>query len=262
LASCAVAWHWPRTADLRAWERVSFASRSGARLAGLYGTATSERKGVVVCAHPLRKDAKGYFLSSGRADVLRRGGFDVLLFDFNGFGESSHGDFNYVQDVLAAGEFAYGRAGTLPVHALGACFGAVWTLCAATQDHPFSGIVVEAPFTSLHEYFASGSLERAFLRLLWRMFPKTAANATPIDAVGRLAGMPRLLVVGGVEDTIAPIGMSRRLYEACNLPRAARGVWYVEGADHLRAFEAAPREYEQRVTEFLAGASVRSALVW
>src|SRR5450631_3863360 len=72
LGRFAVDWQWPRTADLSAWEPFSIPSRSGASLAALYGTGDGERKGVVVCAHPLRRDAKGFFLTSGRADALRR----------------------------------------------------------------------------------------------------------------------------------------------------------------------------------------------
>lgn len=253
-----VDWHWPRTADRGIWEELSIASRSGATLAGLYATGNGRRKGVVICAHPLRRDAKSFFLSSGRADVFLRNGYDVLLFDFNGFGASSHGDFNYVQDLLAAAAYARQRAAGLPVHALAACFGAVWTMCAAMYDHPFCAIVVEAPITSLPEYFAESPIARAFLRVLWRLFPRTAAGATPIEAAARLAGTPRLLIIGGIDDTITPIEMSRRLYETCTLPRSARAVWYVERAGHLRAFEVAPREYEERVIDFLTTAADRS----
>ena len=199
------------------------------------------------CSHPLRRNAKGYFLSSGRSEVLRRNGYDVLLFDFNGLGESSQGDFNYVEGVLAAARYARRRAGGLPVHALAVCFGAVWTLCAATREAPFDGIAVEAPLTSLHDYYARDPLAKAFLRLLWHVFPRSAAGASPLESARRLAGMPRLLVIAGFDDTITPIGMSRRLYEACTLPQAARSIWSVAGAEHLRAFEAAP--------SFFAGAS-------
>lgn len=261
LARYAVAWRWPRSVDAAPWDRISFPSRSGATLAGCYATAYGERKGVVVCVHPLRKDAKGYFLSSGRAQALRRNGYDVLLFDLNGFGESAHGDFRYDRDVLAAADYACARAARLPVHALSACFGAVWTLSAATQEHPFSGIVVEAPLTTMQEYYAHAPLARTFFHLLWRLFPRSAANAAPMCAVGALAGNVRLLMIGGVEDTIAPITMTRRLYEACTLPRRKRQLWYVDGAKHLRAFEAAPHEYEQRVTDFLDAAAESTALV-
>src|ERR1035441_9015864 len=106
-------WTWPRASDPAAWEQLSIASRNGASLAALYGIAHGCRKGVVVCAHPLRRDAKSFFLRSGRADLLRRNGYDVLLFDFNGFGASSHGDFNYADDVLAVAHYARERAAAL-----------------------------------------------------------------------------------------------------------------------------------------------------
>jgi pimeloyl-ACP methyl ester carboxylesterase len=257
-----VPWRWPRSVPLDAWERVGLRSRSGAELAALYGTAHTERRGVVVCVHPLRRDAKGYFLSSGRADMmLRRNGFDVLLFDFNGFGESSQGDFNYHRDVLAAAGYARGRANGLPVSALAACFGAVWTLGAATLEHAFQTIVLEAPLTTMQEFYARHRLAVAFFNLLWRLFPRSAANASPVESAGKLRGSPRLLIIGGLDDETAPPEMSRRLYDACSLPSGACCVWYVEGAAHLRAFEAAPREYEAHVTGFLAAPGVRPLLV-
>jgi alpha-beta hydrolase superfamily lysophospholipase len=256
-----VRWRWPRAVAHDAWDRTSIVSRSGATLAGLYGRAAGERKGVVVCVHPLRREAKGYFLRSGRADVLRANGYDVLAFDLNGFGESTQGDFNYADDVAAAADFACECAGRLPVHALAACFGAVWALAAATREHPFSGIAIEAPLTTLSEYYRPDPVLRRIFELLLRAFPKSAADACPMDAVGRLAGTPQLMVIGGVEDTFAPITMSRLLYEACNLPQAARRIWYVDGAEHLQAFEAAPHEYAARITDFFAGAAQTSALV-
>jgi uncharacterized protein len=255
-------WTWPRTSDPAAWEQLSIASRSGASLAALYGIGHGCRKGVVVCAHPLRRDAKSFFLRSGRADLLRRNGYDVLLFDFNGFGESSQGDFNYTHDVLAAAQYACERAKGLPVHALGACFGAVWLLGAATLDDPFSAIILEAPSTTMQEFYARQRVASAFFGLLWRLFPKSAAAASPIDCAAKLAGTPQLLLVGGLDDAIAPPDMSRRLYEACNLPRGTRSIWYVERAGHLRAFETAPQAYERRVTEFFAAAGARPTLVW
>ena len=248
-----VQWHWPAATESEGWEELRIASRSGASLACLYGIGAGQRQGVVVCAHPLRRDAKGFFLSNGRVEVFRRNGYDVLLFDFNGFGASSGGDFHYVDDVLAAGDYARARAGVFPVHILALCFGAIWTLCAATQDHPFSAIVVEAPLTSLHEYYAGDLFGRTLLRLFWRLFPQTAARATPIEAAAKLAGTPRLLIIGGLEDAVAPIDMSRRLFEACTLPLSARAIWCVGGAAHLDAFETAPAEYEERVMAFLSG---------
>ena len=44
-----------------------------------------------MCAHPMGVEAKGYYLKHGHGMALRQGGFNVLLFDFNGFGESGNG---------------------------------------------------------------------------------------------------------------------------------------------------------------------------
>ncbi len=250
----AVRWRWPRTVDLRAWERLAFESGSGARIAALYAPAAVARKGVVVCAHPLRRDAKGFFLSTGRADVLRRHGYDVLLFDFNGFGESSSGDFRYVRDLLAAAAVARERAGGLPVHALAACFGAVWTLGAAALDDTFSRIVLEAPLSSMRDYLAADPLGKLVFELAWRLFPGAAAHADPLAAAAKIAGAPRLLFITGEDDLVAPPAMAERLRAACGLPLGEDTLWRVAGAAHLRAFEAAPEAYARRVIAFLDGA--------
>jgi pimeloyl-ACP methyl ester carboxylesterase len=148
------------------------------------------------------------------------------------------------------------------VHALAVCFGAVWTLGAATLDHPFSAIVVEAPLTTMQEFYARHRFASAFFKLLWRLFPRSAATASPIQWAGSLTGAPKVLIVGGLDDAVAPPEMSRRLHEACNVPSASRRVWYVEGAAHLRALETAPQEYAARITDFLSGAVLRPKLVW
>jgi pimeloyl-ACP methyl ester carboxylesterase len=103
-------WRWPEGVERTSWERLRIPSASGVELAGLFGRAHGPAKGAVVCVHPLGAAAKGFFLQSGRAHALRRGGFDVVLFDFDGFGESPQGDRNYAADLRAAAAYARKRA--------------------------------------------------------------------------------------------------------------------------------------------------------
>jgi pimeloyl-ACP methyl ester carboxylesterase len=248
-----VAWEWPDGATARHWERVSIPSPTGADLAAAFACAHGPSKGVVVCAHPMRKSAKGYFLASGRAEMLRRNGYDVLLFDFNGFGESPHGDFHYPLDVLAAGAFARRIAGGLPVHALGASFGAGWILCAATREHPFDAIVVESPFTTPQEFYARYPLGKFVLDALWRAFPRTPTTMLPLEAAERLTGDPRVLFIGCLADAKTAPAMTRRIYDRCNVRRERRSIWFANRADHIRAFETDPGEYERRVVAMLDG---------
>jgi pimeloyl-ACP methyl ester carboxylesterase len=248
-----VGWQWPSGVDRRPWERVDIPSRSGALLAGLFACAHGRSKGVVVCAHPMRRSAKGYFLASGRAEMLRRHGYDVLLFDFNGFGESPQGNFNYPLDVLAAGEFARRIAGGLPVHVVAASFGAGWSICAATREHPFESLVLECPFTTPQEFYARFPWGRFALDVLWQFFPKTRATMIPLESAERIAGDPRMLFIGCLADTTTAPAMTRRLFDRCSLRRERRGVWFADRAGHIRAFEADPDGFERRVTRFLDG---------
>jgi pimeloyl-ACP methyl ester carboxylesterase len=248
-----VTWEWPAGVDRRPWEPVTIPSGSRATLAGLFACAHGRAKGVVVCAHPMRRSAKGYFLASGRAEMLRRNGYDVLLFDFNGFGESPHGNFNYPLDVLAAGAFAARIAGGLPVHVLGASFGAGWSICAAAREHPFNSLVLECPFTTPQEFYARYPWGRLALDTLWQFFPKTRTTMVPLDAAERLAGEPRAFFIGCLADATTAPAMTRRLFDRCNLERERRAVWFADRAGHIRAFETDPGGFERRVTAFLDG---------
>ena len=251
-----VDWKWPVGVDACSWERVTIPSRSGAELAGLYGTTDAlVPKGVVVCAHPMRRCAKGFFLESGRAEMLLRNGYDVLLFDFNGFGESPNGDFRYPYDVLAAGGYAHARAKGRPVHAFALSFGSGWAICAATQQHPFSSIILEGPFTRIQDYYRGSPGAKAVVSVLSKMFSHSAEMLTPIEAVRYIAGKPKMLFIGATQDTTTPSWMTRQLFRACSVPRSDKQEWFVRNAGHIRGFESAPELYEHRVIRFLDAAS-------
>jgi pimeloyl-ACP methyl ester carboxylesterase len=89
----------------RNWQRVSIPSPTGATLVGLVAEAEGDPAGTLVLAHPMGKAAKGFWLRHGHAELFRRAGFHVLVFDFNGFGESEAVSFDYPSDALAAGRF-------------------------------------------------------------------------------------------------------------------------------------------------------------
>ena len=100
------------------------------------------------------KAAKGFWLRYGHAALFRQSGFNVLVFDANGFGESAASSFDYPSDVLAAGLWAQARTQALPVGLVGASFGAAWGLCAmARAESPFRAAVLEAAFPTLPEFW-------------------------------------------------------------------------------------------------------------
>lgn len=250
-------WRWPEKADPRSWERTIIRSESGAQLAGLLGTATSgTARGAVVLAHPLGLPAKGFWLKHGHADLLRRNGFHVLAFDYNGFGESQSGTFDYPADVLAAGFYMRECYARVPLAVIGASFGAGWSICAmAHPDQPFQAAILESIFPTLPYYWRRFWLPYAVLRASQVVYPMLERKLRPISAAAQLHGDPRILLIFGERDALTPPSVGHQFRET--MQRCARvDLWIAPGASHNVAYAAAPEAYSKRVLGLLDSASL------
>lgn len=266
-----VPWRWPSDGEPKeAWEPFTFDPWQGGALAGLWGAAEGEPKGVVVCAHPTRRLAKGHFLQRGYSQFLRDAGYHVLLFDFNGFGRSTRRGFYYPADVLAAGREAQRRAPGLPVGLLGVCFGGSYGICAmAAPDHPFEAAILEAPYESAPQVLgamgrAGRSDYRPFFhsrRIVMTLLGPLRPGLLPLRQARRLRDVRSLLFIVGGADDIAPRSVSERLMRACRRSAAPAAadceIWEVPGGEHLKAPEADPAAYAARVTAFFDRALAR-----
>ena len=259
-------WSWPAEAEAERgrWRRVEFDNGRGGKLVGLFGEAgPGPARGTVVCAHPMGVEAKGFYLKHGHAQMLRGGGYNVLLFDFNGFGESPDADLLYPDDVLAAARGARELAPGLPVVGLGSSFGAAWLLCALGREgHGLSAAVLECPFTTLDEYWIRYKVAYAVLKVSTVLMPRLLAQLRPVERIRELRGVSKVLFIYGAMDTVTPVSMGERLMAACPLPPEQRSLWVVPEAKHTRALGAAPEAYRERVLGLLdsalAGAAAQS----
>lgn len=245
-------WRWPQRIDPSSWIKIQFDNGRGTPLAGLYGPAASpQAKGNVVCAHPMGTEAKGYFLKQGHADMLRRHGYNVLLFDFNGFGESQNGDFMYPLDIVAAGRELRARAPGLPLGVFGVSFGAAWLLCAlAEEGHGFEAAVAESAFTTLDEFWRPYPVAYAVLKVINQLMPRLRVRLRPVVRIGQISGVSSLLLIHGERDVVTPPQMGERFAAACALPAERRSLWIVPGAEHIKARAAGPEAYDERVVRF------------
>jgi alpha-beta hydrolase superfamily lysophospholipase len=238
------------------WTRVEFPNASGARLVGLHARArTGAPKAVVVVPHPMVAEAKGWAMRSGHTDLLRDAGYDVFVFDFNGFGESENGRFEFPTDIVAAGQAAAKLHPDVPVALLGISMGAGYGVCALdTPDHPFKAAVIENAFTTLDEFWIQYKAPYVLLRTLSALAPTLARTLRPIERITTIQGVQSMFLIYGADDTATPPGMGERLLAACPLPDDKRSLWVVPQARHLRASKAAPDEYRTRVVGFLDAA--------
>jgi len=255
-----VPWVWPSNSEQSDWERVSFQSGNGAQLQGLWGVAASETgdtgnaNATLVLAHPMGKAAKGFWLRYGHAELFRQAGFNVLVFDANGFGESQGKSFDYPADILAAGIWAQRRHPHLSVGLIGASFGAAWGLCSlAREGSPYQAAVLEAAFPTLPDFWKHYPIANAAIRMSQVVWPSLERNLRPERQAALVKGNPSVLLIHGDADIYTPPHFGERLQRAFGAA-AKTELMILPGVDHTFAYRDAADAYRARVIPFLNAA--------
>ncbi|MDX5297772.1 MAG: alpha/beta fold hydrolase [Gammaproteobacteria bacterium] len=246
-------WQWPDNVEQHPWQRLTIPSTSGARLAALVGETTQpQAKGAILLSHPMGAIAKGFWMKYGHADVLREAGYHVMVFDLNGFGESSSSTMDFPLDVLAAGKALQARYPDLPVAVVGASMGAAMSVCAmAEPDHPFKAAVLESAFPTLLHFWSRYPIPKLGIQLSRLLYPAGERRLRPIHAATRLVGNPALFLIYGDADVFTPVKDGQQLLSALRSRAAHTDFWEVPGAQHTHAYGAQPEMYAQKVVGFL-----------
>ncbi len=245
-------WRWPEGVDQHQWQRLSINSQSGASIAALLAPAHSpQAKGAVLMSHPMGVVAKGFWMKYGHAELLRQAGYHVMVFDLNGFGESTSTSMDYPLDVLAAGQALQAQYPDLPVAVVGASMGAAMSVCAMAQpEHPFKAAVLEAAFPTLLHFWSRYPIPKLGIQLSKVVYPAGERSLRPIHAAENLVGSPGLLMIYGDDDEFTPIKDGELLWQALQ-HRTTTEFWKVPGAKHTHAYAAQPKAYAEKVIGFL-----------
>jgi fermentation-respiration switch protein FrsA (DUF1100 family) len=176
------------------------------------------------------------------AEALRRGGLQVLLVDYRGFGGNpgSPSERGLAADSRAAYSYVTRRPDVDPARLVyfGESLGSAVAVDLASE-HPPAALILRSPFTSMADI---GAHHYPFLpvRFLIRdRFPS-------IDRIGRIRSP--LLVIAGDRDGIVPFEYSRRVYDAAGTPKTLK---VISGADHNDYELLAGHEMLESVLEFV-----------
>ncbi len=192
------------------WEDLYFTAADGTRINGWFVRAP----GRPPVAHILF--AHGNAGNIGDRSVilalLAAAGFDVLVFDYRGFGRSAGrpNERGMYLDARAAREALLARPGVDPnrVVYLGKSLGGGVMLELATR-YPPAAMVLMSTFTGL----------RDAARAVYPFLPRPVVpDAFP--SLRRIASLRSpVLVMHGDDDELLPVGMGRALYEAAAGPK-------------------------------------------
>lgn len=182
---------------------------------------------------------------SHRSELMRRllrTGFNVLMYDYRGYGKSegSPDEQGVYKDGRAAFDYALTLRGVDPKRIVlwGTSLGGAVAIDVATQ-RPAAALILESTFSSAKD------LARAIYPFLpIRFFLRSQFNS--IDKIQNIT-IP-VLSMHGNRDKIIPFGLGRKLFNAAKDPKE---FYEIKGADHNDTYVIGGNEYLKQARTFV-----------
>ncbi len=229
------------------WQSFRVKSKTGAEIQLLWHQQQNAR-GTIVLGHPMGKAAKGLFLKNGHAQQLIAKGFNVMVYDFNGFGESQMGSFNFYHDAEAAGLKAQALSPGMKLGYHGMSLGGMWICPVLSKEtNPFSYVILESAATTLPEFWKHYPLAHKILRFSFFFIPRQAEYLKPIRHISQLKGVEKLLLIYSDTDDYTPLEMGERFRDQANIEAQ---LWNATGAEHALAYKQYGQDYWDKVIGF------------
>ena len=228
------------------FENVAFNSSDGTPLHGwLIPNRGPAAKGTIVFSHG-NAGSMGHHL--GFVVWLAEAGYNVLMYDYRGFGKSGGrvDRRGMIDDVKAAFVYASGRrdldGGRLISygHSLGGA-----KSVTALGESPVKGlraVVIDGAFSSY----------QAMARVIGGRLGESLVSdeLAPKDYVGKLSPVP-LLVIHGARDEVVPVSQGLQLFESARQPKT---LFQVEGGHHGDSLSRDHGAFRKRMLSWLESA--------
>jgi Serine aminopeptidase, S33 len=246
-----VKWRSPLSPEQQSeWQKHEISSKSGATLQALYAKSNTEKaKATIVLAHPMGKEAKGYFIKYGYTDLLRQNGYNVFVFDINGFGESTIGNFSFFEDIIAACKKAKSLTPHLPLGYHGISLGGQMSTIAFTDPaHSVDFAIIESAATTLEEFWIMFPTAYKTLKLLYLFVPNYKRKIRMIDRIKEIKNLQSILFIYSNTDDWTPTSMGQRFHENCPVPST---LWTVPEAKHAMITKSDYKiQYQQKILDY------------
>lgn len=250
--------HWsvgpPPSSRGWAYRDISFKDNAGLALRGWW--IPGSRNATVVMVHGWTSSRQE---PMGRADYLHDAGYNLLVFDLRGHGQS---DGNYTtvgwlepDDVHAAVTFARSQASG-PIALLGYSMGAAVVIEEAAHDPRVTAVIEDSGFDTLTNAFnvhfhnmtllPAVPFDQLVIAIGQLDLKLNIDQVRPVDSA-RLLTVPTLAIIGTADRTVPP-SEGFALFNALGGPKQ---LLVVPGAGHVGGYAKANSLYERTVLGFL-----------
>ncbi|MFZ1704850.1 MAG: hypothetical protein WAT79_10930 [Saprospiraceae bacterium] len=192
-------------------------------------------KGTVILAHPYLKEAKLFFANQSHKDIYLQNGFNVVIFDFNGFGESKFNDFHFDKDIDEVVSWIKMYHHTSIIIGHGISFGASQLIVQCSKNTgQFSGLVIENCIDKSLHYFKRRNLKvYYFLKFIQVINPSYKSNSDFVSLMKNIHHLKSVAFIYGEEDTVTTPEMGNKLMAKCKVPYQS----FTGKKSHLKAIE-------------------------
>ncbi|MBK8620673.1 MAG: alpha/beta fold hydrolase [Saprospiraceae bacterium] len=204
-------------------------------IAGSYAMSNEVRNmnHMVILAHPYLAAAKSFFLKENHVKEYIKRGYDVVIFDFNGFGESDFIDFDFYKDILAVFTWAKEQFKPDAITVHGISFGASQIVRAAGRNLlPNIKIIIENCLdNSIHYFKVRNQKLYYFLKIVYLINPEAKKEADFVGMVKNIQNVSKILYIYCNNDRLTTTNMGMKLVQKTVAPYV-----YLEcPGEHLKA---------------------------
>ncbi len=255
------------------YRNINFSTEDGIDIRGWYIKGTE--KGTIILCHPYGMD-KGDCLAQAR--FLNNAGYNILLFDFRGHGNSGgkYSSLGYYETKdLLAGVLFLKEKGENKIGIIGFSMGGTVALLAASLSSDINAVVSEGAYLSFHSAvysfakcyyraprypFLPPAIWTAGIRLGFNpkelnlkngsTEPSSRAQAEGFTEVylHKISPTP-ILIIHSREDREIPVSEGIEIF---NTAREPKYLWIVSDAEHLECYLKEGKRYEEKVLDFFA----------
>jgi hypothetical protein len=216
-------------------------AEDGVKLHGWFAPAESAKATLVISHGNAGNISHRYLLMRS----LVRHKFNVLMYDYRGYGrsEGTPTEEGVYEDGRAFFDYALNLPEVNPQRIIlwGTSLGGAVAIDVAAQ-RPAAGLIVESTFTSAKDV----------ARVLYPFLPVHFFLRSKFNSIEKIRTLNiPTLVIHGEHDSIIPIGLGRKLFNAANEPKE---FYEIPGADHNDTFFVGGEEYFSRIDRFVTKA--------
>lgn len=223
--------------------------RDGKVISAIQISKSEKPKGIVILGHPISKKAKYFYNEKTRVEIYLKNGLDVVVFDFNGFGESDRIDLRYWKDAQAVINHFKKVQPNIPFVLHGLSFGAFHVL-RAYKDLPQNSIVVlENMSRSLYDYWKRWAHTKALVRVFEKL-PITAFQE--MEVIEQFKDWTRsdinVLAIANEKDVFTP---ADEMMDAISYFKGKRSFVVLPEATHLLGPQQQYELYNNEISKVL-----------